>query len=78
MEKQEIFIKGYLNRGIKITFLDNLDVTGGYVNYYCFNNVIVIVPSEAQDDTRLLIPISAIKTIQPWPIDDFELEDDIV
>lgn len=33
MEKQEVFMKGYLNRGIKITFLDNLSVTGMYVSY---------------------------------------------
>jgi hypothetical protein len=66
MEKQEIFMKGYLNRGIKITFLDNLFVTGLYLDYYYFNNVLVIMPTEAHDDTRLLIPLSAIKTIEPW------------
>ncbi|MNM56774.1 hypothetical protein D3C81_679530 [compost metagenome] len=65
-------MKGYLNSGIKITFLDNLHVTGMYVNYYYFNNVIVIVPEDAEDDTRLLIPLSAIKTIAPWPIDKYD------
>lgn len=66
MEIQEVFMKGYLNRGIKITFLDNLFVTGLYLDYYYFNDVIVIIPTEARDDTRLLIPLSAIKTIEPW------------
>lgn len=77
MEKEEIFMKGYLNKSIKITFLDNLHVIGMYVNYYYFNNVIVIVPEEEHDDTRLLIPISAIKTIAPWPTEEYDvLEDD--
>lgn len=65
-------MKGYLNRGIKITFLDNLHIIGIYISYYYFNNVLVIVPSDAEDDTRLLIPMSAIKTIEPWPIEDYD------
>jgi hypothetical protein len=40
-----------------------------YVNYYYFNNVIVIVPEDADGDTRLLIPLSTIKSIAPWPLD---------
>ncbi|MEO2257958.1 hypothetical protein ABGV43_13785 [Paenibacillus amylolyticus] len=75
MEKQEIFMKGYLNRGIKITFLDNLNVIGMYTNYYYHYNVIVIVPEEAHDDTRLLIPLSAIKTIEPWDLEHDLLKD---
>ncbi|MDR6720565.1 hypothetical protein [Paenibacillus sp. 2003] len=75
MEKQEIFMKGYLNRGIKVTFLDNLNVIGIYINYYYLNNVIVIVPEEAHDDTRLLIPLSAIKTIEPWDLEHDLLKD---
>ncbi|MCL6602860.1 MAG: hypothetical protein K6T94_08305 [Paenibacillus sp.] len=75
MEKEEIFMKGYLNKSIKITFLDNLHVIGMYVNYYYFNNVIVIEPVE--DDIPILIPISAIKTIARWPIEEYDvLEDD--
>ncbi|MEC0173137.1 hypothetical protein D3C73_1020660 [compost metagenome] len=66
MEKREIFMKGYVNSSIKITFLDNLDVTGMYVDYYYSNNVIVLVPEDGHDDARLLIPLSAIKTIAPW------------
>lgn len=73
MEKQEIFMKGYLNRGIKITFLDNLHVIGLYLNYYYFNNVLVILPSDADDDTRLLIPMSAIKMIEPWDLEDYDV-----
>ncbi|WP_341278979.1 hypothetical protein [Paenibacillus sp. FSL H8-0537] len=70
MGNQEIFMKGYLNRGIKITFLDNLYVIGIYLNYYYFNNVLVILPSDAEDDTRLLIPLSAVKTIEPWDLEE--------
>lgn len=76
MEQQEVFMKGYMNRGIKITFLDNLSVTGMYLNYYYFNNVIVIMPTEARDDTRLLIPMTAIKTIEPWTDEDDDILDD--
>jgi len=75
VEKKEIFMKGYLNRGIKITFLDNLNVIGMYINYYTFNNVLVIVPEDAHDDTRLLIPLSAIKTIEPWDLEHDVFED---
>lgn len=81
MKESEIFMKGYLNRGIKITFLDNLSVIGMYLDYYYFNNVIVIMPEEAHDDTRLLIPMSAIKTIAPWDLDTddyFENEGTII
>ncbi len=73
MEKQEIFMKGYLNKSIKITFLDNLHVIGMYVDYYYFNNVIVIEPEDKQDDIPLLIPISAIKTISRWPTDEYDV-----
>ncbi|MEC0170412.1 hypothetical protein [Paenibacillus graminis] len=66
MEKQEIFMKGYINKLIKITFLDNLHVTGTYVDYYYSNNVIVIVPEDEHDDASLFIPLSAIKTIARW------------
>ncbi|ANF94898.1 hypothetical protein [Paenibacillus bovis] len=77
MKESEIFMKGYLNRGIKITFLDNLSVIGMYLDYYYFNNVIVIMPKEAHDDTRLLIPMSAIKTIGPWDLNEYDyLEDE--
>lgn len=69
MEKQEIFMENYLDKDIKITFLDNLYVIGMYINYYSFNNTIVIMPEEDHDDTRLLIPLSAVKTIERWPID---------
>ncbi|MEK5032847.1 hypothetical protein MKY96_15435 [Paenibacillus sp. FSL R7-0302] len=63
MEMQEVFMKGYLNKLIRITFLDNLHVIGTYVNYYYSNNVIVIVPEGEDSDARLFIPLSAIKTI---------------
>ncbi|MNB94074.1 hypothetical protein D3C81_679520 [compost metagenome] len=66
VEKQEIFMKGYLNSDIKITFLDNLYVIGMYVDYYYYNNVIEIMPEDAHDDTRQLIPLSAIKKIERW------------
>lgn len=66
MEKQEIFMKGYINTSIKITFLDNLYVTGTYVDYYYSNNIIVLVPEDGHEEARLLIPLSAIKTISPW------------
>ncbi|GMK38652.1 hypothetical protein PCCS19_17060 [Paenibacillus sp. CCS19] len=66
MDKDEVFMKGYLNTDIKITFLDNLHVVGMYVSYYYFNNVIVIMPEYTHDDTRLLIPMSAIKSIEPY------------
>ncbi|GGG05839.1 hypothetical protein GCM10010912_58120 [Paenibacillus albidus] len=66
-------MKGYLNRGTKITFLDNIHVIGMYIDYYCFNNVLVIVPWEAHDDTRLLVPMSAIKTIEPWNLEDDDI-----
>ncbi|MEK5032849.1 hypothetical protein MKY96_15445 [Paenibacillus sp. FSL R7-0302] len=69
MEQEVIFMNEYLYKGIKITFLDNLHVIGMYMNYYSFNNTIVIMPEEDHDDTRLLIPLSAVKTIEPWPID---------
>lgn len=76
MEK-EVFMKGYLNKGIKITFLDNLQVRGVYINYYYFNNVLVIVPADAHDDTRILIPMSAIKMIEPCEVDDYDVLDGV-
>ncbi|QUL56319.1 hypothetical protein KDC22_07380 [Paenibacillus tritici] len=76
MDKQEIFMKGYLNGGIKVTFLDNLFVIGTYINYYN-NNVIVILPIGGPVDRHLFIPLSAIKTIGPWSINTYDyLEDD--
>lgn len=75
MDQQEIFMPAYRDKGIKITFLDNLFVIGLYVNYYYSNNVIVICPEEAHDDTRMLIPMTAIKKIEPWSLDDYELDD---
>ncbi|QUL56320.1 hypothetical protein KDC22_07385 [Paenibacillus tritici] len=69
MEQEVIFMNEYLYKDIKITFLDNLHVLGMYMGYYSFNNTIVIMPEEDHDDTRLLIPLSAVKTIEPWPID---------
>ncbi|WP_238649662.1 hypothetical protein [Paenibacillus piscarius] len=66
MEKLEIFMEGYLNKCIQITFLDNLYVTGIYVSYYYSNNVIVIMPEDKGEDARLFIPLSAVKTIAPW------------
>ncbi|MEK5032851.1 hypothetical protein MKY96_15455 [Paenibacillus sp. FSL R7-0302] len=66
MEKQEIFMEGYLDRPIQITFLDNLYVTGTYVDYHYSNNVIVIMPEDKGEDARLFIPLSAIKSISPW------------
>ncbi|SFE18540.1 hypothetical protein SAMN05216378_2639 [Paenibacillus catalpae] len=62
-------MKGYLNRGIKLTFLDNSNVIGIYLDYYYFNNVIVIMPHDAGDDTRLLAPLSSIKMIEPWDLE---------
>ncbi|WP_238649665.1 hypothetical protein [Paenibacillus piscarius] len=66
MEKHEIFMKGYLGKCLKITFLDNLYVTGTYVDYYYANNVIVILPEDKGEDAWLFIPLSAIKTIARW------------
>ncbi|CQR57002.1 hypothetical protein [Paenibacillus riograndensis] len=66
MEDKQVFMRGYINKDIKITFLDNLYVTGVYVDYYYSNNVIVLVPEDGHDDARLLIPLSAIKTLAPW------------
>ncbi|WP_238649663.1 hypothetical protein [Paenibacillus piscarius] len=77
MDEHEIFMKGYLNGGIKITFLDNLSVIGTYINYYNSNNVIVILPVGRPVDRPLYIPLSAIKSIGPWSINTYDyLEDD--
>ncbi|MEK4043317.1 hypothetical protein NSU18_06605 [Paenibacillus sp. FSL H8-0048] len=77
MEQQEIFMKGYLNGGIKITFLDNLFVIGTYINYDYNNNVIVILPMGGPVDRQLFIPLSAIKTIGPCSVNTYDcLEED--
>ncbi|MCM3748348.1 hypothetical protein M3223_13410 [Paenibacillus pasadenensis] len=64
MEKK-VFMKGFLNKKIKITFLDNLFVIGVYVNYYEFNKVVAIIPHDS-NDKHILIPMSAIKSIELW------------
>ncbi|MFD1887230.1 hypothetical protein [Paenibacillus wenxiniae] len=73
MNNQEIFMKGYFEKWIKITFLDGAIIIGLYVNYYYFNNVIVIMPYKSGDDTRALIPLSAIKMIEPWYIEERDI-----